>query len=69
MGSSEMKTVCVWDRGAFTSIPLGVKLAKLVRFGKTPVQFQVNYEHNFYDDGIAPADTIGMTVKLLLPAG
>jgi hypothetical protein len=69
VGTSEMNFVYDWDQGEFTSIPLGIKLAKLVRFGKTPVQFQVNYEHNFYDNGIAPADTIGMTVKLLLPAG
>jgi hypothetical protein len=69
VGTSEMNFVYDWDKGEFTSIPLGIKLAKLVRFGKTPVQFQVNYEHNFYDNGIAPADTIGMTVKLLLPAG
>ena len=69
VGTSEMNFIYDWDRGEFTSIPLGLKLAKLVRFGGTPVQFQVNYEHNFQDDGIAPEDTVGVTIKLLLPAG
>lgn len=68
-GFSEMTFVYDWNQGEFTSLPLGIKFAKLKRFGKVPVQFQATYEHNFYDDGFGPKDTIGFTVKALMPRG
>ncbi len=68
-GVSEMTFVYDWEQDKFTSLPLGVKLAKLTKIGKRPVQFQMNYERNFYDDGSGPEDTIGFTVKLLVPKG
>lgn len=64
-----MKAFCVWDKGAAPSDPQDAKLARLVQYGQTPVRVCGNHRHTFYDDGIAPADTIGMTFKLLLPAG
>ena len=69
VGASEMTVVWDWDRDEFTSLPLGVKLSKLARVGGRPMQFQISYEHNFYDDGIVPEDTIGFTVKILVPKG
>jgi hypothetical protein len=69
VGLSEMTIVYDWEESAFTSLPLGVKLSKLVTFGTTPVQFQASYEHNFYDDDVAPADTFGVIAKILLPSG
>jgi hypothetical protein len=33
-----------------SACPSGVKLAKLHKFGTTPVQFTAQYEHNFADD-------------------
>jgi hypothetical protein len=68
-GTSEMTIVYDWDRDEFISLPLGVKLSKLADLGGRPVQFQASYEHNFYDDGVGPKDTIGFTVKLLVPKG
>jgi len=68
-GVSEMTFVYDWDEGGFTSLPLGVKVSKLARLGGTPVQFQGSYEHNFYDEGFGPKDTVGLTVKVLLQAG
>jgi hypothetical protein len=58
-----------WDRDEFVSLPLGVKLSKMTRIGGRPVQFQLSYEHNFYDAGVGPEDTIGITAKLLVPKG
>jgi hypothetical protein len=67
IGVSEMTFVYDWDAAAFTSIPLGVKVAKLAKVGGRPMQFQLTYERNFYDEGFGPQDTIGLTVKLLVP--
>jgi len=67
IGTSEMNVIYNWDESEFTSLPLGLKLAKIVHFDKTPVQFSVQYERNFYDDRVAPRDTIGFIVKVLVP--
>ena len=67
VGLSEMTIVYDWDAGRFTSLPLGVKLAKLVKLGGHPVQLMGSYEHNFYDQGTGPKDTFQFTMKLLLP--
>ncbi|PKM09704.1 MAG: hypothetical protein CVV17_00050 [Gammaproteobacteria bacterium HGW-Gammaproteobacteria-7] len=69
VGSSDMTVVWDWDKDEFVSLPLGAKLSKLTKLGGRPVQFQASYEHNFYDDGVGPEDTIGFTVKLLVPKG
>lgn len=66
-GVSEMTLVYDWDTNKFTSLPLGVKISKLTRMGKVPIQFQATYEGNFYDDGLVAEDTIGFMIKILLP--
>ncbi|AXI48328.1 hypothetical protein C1J03_21440 [Sulfitobacter sp. SK012] len=66
-GASDMTVVYDWDRSKFTSLPLGMKVSKLTKISGLPVQFQVSYERNFYDEGRGPKDTIGFTVKLLVP--
>ena len=43
--------------------------SKLIRFGGVPVQVQGSYEHNFYNEGFGPENTVGLTIKVLLPAG
>ncbi|MEE4189046.1 MAG: hypothetical protein V2I76_11445 [Roseobacter sp.] len=68
-GLSEMVFAYDWDENEFTSLPLGFKLSKLTRFGDIPVQLIASYEHNFYDTGVTPSDTISFTVKVLLPRG
>jgi hypothetical protein len=67
VGTSEMNVTYDWDRDAWTVLPLGVKLAKLVKFGKLPVQFAGGYEYNFADDYVAPKWTVNFTVKFLFP--
>jgi hypothetical protein len=68
-GVSEMSVTYDWDKDDWTSLPLGVKLAKLHRFGTTPVQFTAQYEHNFADDQTVPEDLYSFTVKVLMPKG
>ena len=67
VGTSEMNVTYDWDRGAWTALPVGVKLAKLVKFGKLPVQFAGGYEYNFADDYVAPKWTVNLAVKVLFP--
>ena len=57
-----------YDREAsrWSGLPLGVTVAKLVKFGKLPVQFSLQYEHDFAD-APAPADMIRFTLKFLFP--
>jgi len=69
IGTSEMNVTYDWDWDAWTALPLGVKLARLVKFGKLPVQFAGAYEYNFADDYIAPKWTVNFTVKILFPVG
>ncbi|MHC9236995.1 hypothetical protein ACX9MO_15310 [Pseudooceanicola sp. 502str34] len=67
VGTSDMSFTYDWDAGEFVSLPLGVQLNKLAYLNGTPVQFGLSYEHNFYDSSVAPADTVGFTVKVLVP--
>jgi len=52
---------------AYTTTPLGAGVNKLVKFGKMPVQFNLQYEHDFADQRGTPEDTIRFTVKFLFP--
>ncbi len=64
-GLSEMQIVYDWDAAEFTSLPLGISLSRLHRFGDQPVQLNVQYEHNFDDDGGGPSDTMRASMKFL----
>ncbi len=68
-GLSEMSATWDWDRNDWVSLPLGVKLAKLHRFGTTPVQFTAQYEQNFADDYAVPENLYSFTIKVLMPKG
>jgi hypothetical protein len=67
VGSSEMSIVYDWEQSEFTSLPLGIAVNKLKQINGVPVQFTAGYEHNFYDNSIAPEDTFVFTVKALFP--
>lgn len=67
IGVSEMNLVYDWEHSNWSSLPLGMKLAKLVRFGKQPVQFAGSYEYNFAADVVAPRWTVNLTAKFLFP--
>jgi hypothetical protein len=67
VGCSEMNFTYDWDQSEWTALPLGMKLAKLVKFDKLPVQFVGSYEYNFADEDVAPRWTANLTLKFLFP--
>jgi len=48
------------------SLPLGLRLEKLVTIGKLPARLYVDFEHNFADRGVAPENTIRFAFVPLL---
>ena len=67
IGTSEMNLTYDWEKHDWTALPVGVKLAKLVKFGQLPVQFSGAYEYNFANDYVAPEWAVNFTVKFLFP--
>ena len=67
IGTSEMNATYDWEKKVWTALPLGVKLAKLMKFGGLPVQFIGSYEYNFAEDYVAPKWTVNFTLKFLFP--
>ena len=67
VGFSEMSFAYNWDEDRFTSLPLGLNVSKMVKFGNQPVQFSAQYEHNYFDEGFGPSDTVRGTIKFLFP--
>jgi len=67
IGASEMSISYDWEASNWISLPLGVKLNKLVRFGSLPIQFSGSYEYNFADDVVAPETTLNFSMKFLFP--
>ncbi|WP_367646891.1 hypothetical protein [Ruegeria arenilitoris] len=68
-GTSEMVFVYDWEASQFNSLPLGVKVSKLVKGRGLPWQWSLSYEHNFSDEAVSAADTVSFTLKLLVPKG
>jgi hypothetical protein len=67
IGTSEMNFTYDYEKEEWVALPLGVKLAKLVKFGGLPVQFSGAYEYNFDDDDVEPEWTFNFTAKFLFP--
>lgn len=67
IGTSEMNITYDWDQNDWTALPLGIKLSKLHKFDKLPVQFSGSYETNFADDYISPKWTLNLGMKFLFP--
>jgi hypothetical protein len=67
IGTSEMNFTYDWEKKAWTALPLGVKVAKLTKFGSLPVQFIGSYEYNFADDYVGSKWTLSFTLKFLFP--
>lgn len=65
---SEMQISYDWTDRRWSNLPLGAGISKLQKLDNVPVQFNMQYEHNFADDRIAPSDTIRVSAKVLLPA-
>ena len=66
IGLSEMNFTYDWERNDWTSIPLGMRINKMVRFGKLPVAFSGSFEYNFQDEYEAPKWTISFGMKCVL---
>jgi hypothetical protein len=66
-GVSEMTFTYDYEAGRWASLPLGAKIAKLMKLGKLPVQFSLQYEHDFADQRGTPEDTVRFAMKLLFP--
>lgn len=69
LGTSEMNITYDWEAGEWSALPLGIKLSKLLRFGKLPVQLSGAYEYNFQNDRVSPEWTFNFTAKFLFPLG
>ena len=67
IGNSEMSITYDWEASRFSSLPLGIKIGKLVKVGTQPLQFSLQYEHDFANDAIGPANTIQFNLKILFP--
>lgn len=67
IGASEMNFIYDWEKSAWTNLPLGLKVNKLVKFSKMPILFSGAYEYNFQDDYVSTEWTINFTVKFLFP--
>lgn len=67
---SDMNITYDWEASRWSSLPLGGKISKLVKFDGTPIQFSAQYEHDFADDGVVgPEDIFRFTMKVLMPSG
>jgi len=67
IGVSEMNITFDWEKSVWTSLPLGLKINKMVRFGKLPTMLSGSCEYNFQNDYVAPKWTVTATVKFLFP--
>ncbi len=67
MGTSEMNFTYDWESDRWVSLPLGIKVAKMTKLGKQPVQFSLQYEHDFADEPGVAEDTLRFTAKFLFP--
>lgn len=68
-GTSEMNITYDYKQNDWTVLPLGIKLAKLVKLGDLPVQFSGACEYNFAKDYVALEWTVNFTLKFLFPIG
>ena len=67
LGTSEMSVTYDWENNRWASLPIGLKLVKLVRFGELPVQISGEYEYNLEDSRIVPENTFRVTAKFIFP--
>jgi hypothetical protein len=67
VGCSEMTVTYDWQDGRWSSLPVGAKIAKLVKVGKLPIQASLQYEHDYADHRGDPEDIVRFTMKFLFP--
>ncbi|MET0051043.1 MAG: hypothetical protein ABW095_08165 [Candidatus Thiodiazotropha sp.] len=67
LSASDMNITYDWNRNAWSSLPLGVKLANFTKLGTTPVQLSGAYEYDFQDRFNGKGWTINLTAKFIFP--
>ena len=75
VGTGDIQYIYDWESTQWVSLPIGIQVGKLHRFGKLPVIFSIQYMHNFaneveVDNGFfAPTakNTLTFTAKFILP--
>ncbi len=64
--NSEMVFNYDLKRDRWTSLPLGLRVEKLIIFGKLPARVYVDVEHNFADKDVAPENIVRLAFVPLL---
>jgi hypothetical protein len=65
VGNSDMSFNYDFEGGRWSSLPLGLRVSKLVDFGSRPMRTYIDVEYNFADDAIAPEWTVVFQVAPL----
>ena len=66
LGTSFMAFSYNAEQSRWASLPLGLKLEKLIKLGSVPARFSMEYEYNFADSGVTPKNTFRVTLTPLL---
>ena len=75
IGTGDIQYIYDWESSQWASLPIGIQVGKLHKFGKLPVIFSVQYIHNFADEvnignGLfapTPKTSLTFTAKFLFP--
>lgn len=75
IGTGDIQYIYDWESTQWVSLPIGLQVGKLHKFGKLPVIFSLQYVHNFADEvsvgnGLlapTPKTTLTFTAKFLFP--
>ena len=66
IGTGDIQYIYDWESTQWVSLPIGVQVGKLHRFGKLPVIFSVQYVHNFADEVDMSSGLFAPTAKTSL---
>ncbi|WP_415407939.1 hypothetical protein ACLHDG_05240 [Sulfurovum sp. CS9] len=75
IGTGDIQYIYDWESSQWASLPVGLQVGKLHKFGKLPVVFSLQYVYNFADEVTAsngflaptPKTNITFTAKFLFP--
>lgn len=75
IGTGDIQYIYDWESSQWASLPVGVQVGKLHKFGKLPVIFSLQYIYNFADEvtvgngflAPTPKTSITFTAKFLFP--
>ena len=75
IGTGDIQYIYDWESTQWVSLPIGIQVGKLHKFGKLPVIFSLQYVYNFADEvnignGLfapTPKTSLTFTAKFLFP--